>query len=98
MKRLIIQSVRKLQAGEPVTLGDTTGGTNRDVMQEKLHTMFEPPQPVSDSWNLFYNGLLRPCSVDSMDGGTTNVPILGPMELVWFIITELFMDWKSDFY
>ena len=49
MKRLIIQSVRKLQAGEPVTLGDTTGGTNRDVMQEKLHTMFEPPQPVSDS-------------------------------------------------
>ncbi len=47
MKRLIIQSVRKLQAGEPVTLGDTTGGTNRDVMQEKLHTMFEPPQPVS---------------------------------------------------
>ena len=52
MKRLIIQSVRKLQAGEPVTLGESAAGSpsNRDIMQEKLQTMFEPPQPVSNNY------------------------------------------------
>ena len=24
---------------------------------------------------------IRPCSVDSLDGGATDVPILGPMEI-----------------
>ncbi len=29
----------------------------------------------------YFQMILRPCSVDFMDGGATDVPILGPMEL-----------------
>ncbi len=31
--------------------------------------------------NLEQKRSIRPCSVDFMDGGATDVPILGPMEL-----------------
>ncbi len=49
---------------------------------------------------------LRPCSVDFLDGGVTNVAIFGPMEekkFIFFIptnlqIPKLFMDSSSLFY
>lgn len=48
----------------------------------------------------------RPRSADSLDGGATDVPVLGPVEVInciyflfyWLADSNIFTDWKSDHY